>query len=80
MATKRIAVHKEIIFNFPSIVFLLPYSLLELAEAPPIHIPIPPHFGDCKSTLPTNTIPTRIIKTTKAVHILNQQSKNKEFP
>jgi hypothetical protein len=46
MATKRIAVHKEIIFNFPSIVYLLPYSLLELAEAPPIHIQIPPPFGD----------------------------------
>jgi hypothetical protein len=46
MATKRIAQHNDIIFNFDSIVFLLQYSLLHPAEAQPIHIPIPPHFGD----------------------------------
>jgi|GEM_PF-4564482 len=46
MITKRIAQQSDIIFNFHSIVFLLQYSLLQPAEAQPIHIPIPPHFGD----------------------------------
>jgi len=79
MITKRIAQQSDIIFNFHSIVFLLQYSLLQPAEAQPIHIPIPPHFGDWRRTLHTNIIPMIIINTINNVLILNNKQKNKEF-
>lgn len=79
MATKSIAQHNDMIFNFHSIVFLLQYSLLHPAEAQPIHIPIPPHFGDWRRTLHTNIIPMIIINATKTVLILDNKQKIKSF-
>jgi hypothetical protein len=49
---------------------LLPYSFPVAAEAPQIHIQIPPHFGDCKRRHHTKIIPIIIIKMINAVLII----------